>query len=270
MVRKIVNGAGIALLALLAVFPLAFRVVAELTGISILSSDLVQVNLVFMFAGIAGIITSLEGKQLNLGVINDALPLKARRFVGPVQTAISVSILSALFLASFSELFMAFPDGGSVWGVPLTVVFSALPIMFLGMIAIPLKRRGTRISAVVGVLVGLFVASGPIAGILFYLFHIESIPLLASAFELWMALADKLLWPLVVLLVLSALFGAPIYIVLAGIAYVSFSQGGGYVEMVPLEAYGYSPTRASRRSRYSPSRVSFSRREARGKGFSTS
>ena len=238
MVRKIVNGAGIALLALLAVFPLAFRVVAELTGISILSSDLVQVNLVFMFAGIAGIITSLEGKQLNLGVINDALPLKARRFVGPVQTAISVSILSALFLASFSELFMAFPDGDSVWGIPLTVIFAALPVMFLGMIAIPLKRRGTRISAIVGVLVGLFVASGPIAGILFYVFHIESIPLLASAFELWMALADKLLWPLVVLLVLSALFGAPIYIVLAGIAYVSFSQGGGYVEMVPLETYG--------------------------------
>ena len=238
MLRKIINGAGIALLALLAVFPLAFRIVAQVTGISILSSDLVQVNLVFMFAGFAGIITSLEKKQLNLGIINDALPPRARKIVGPIQTAITVSILSALFLAAFSELFMAFPAGDKIWGVPLTVIFASLPVMYLGMVAIPLWRGKSRIAAIIGVAIGLFVASGPVSGILYYVFHLENIAFLANAFNAWMLIAAKLFWPLIGLLILSAIFGAPIFVVLAGIAYIAFSQGGGYVEMIPLEAYG--------------------------------
>lgn len=238
MARKLINAAGIALLALLAIFPLAFRAIAGFTGISILSSDLVQVNLVFMFAGIAGIITSLDNKQLNLGIINDALPAKAKKIIGPIQTVITVSVISALFLASFSELYMAFPDGDKLWGIPLTVIFAALPFMYFVMIAIPIKRSKSRISVLIGIAIGLFVASGPIAGILYYVFHLENIAFLTNAFNFWMLMAGKLFWPLVVLLILSAVFGAPIFIVLAGIAYVAFSQGGGYVEMIPLEAYG--------------------------------
>lgn len=238
MPRKIINATGVFLLSLLAVFPIAFRLVAELTGISILSADLVQVNLVFMFAGIAGIITSLENKQLNLGVINEALPYRIKRYVDPIQTVITTAILSALFLAAFSEFFMVFKDGEKVWGVPLKIVFAALPAMYLVMIAIPLKKHKSKIATIVGIAIGLLIASGPLSGILYYIFHLENLSMLSGVFDFWMLVAGKILWPLVILLVLAALFGAPIFIVLAGIAYIAFSQGGGYVEMIPLESYG--------------------------------
>jgi tripartite ATP-independent transporter DctM subunit len=238
MPRKIINATGVFLLSLLAVFPIAFRLVAELTGISILSADLVQVNLVFMFAGIAGIITSLENKQLNLGVINEALPYRIKRYVDPIQTVITTAILSALFLAAFSEFFMVFKDGEKVWGVPLKVVFAALPAMYFIMVAIPLKKHKSKIATIVGIAIGLVIASGPLSGILYYIFHLENLSVLSGIFNFWMLVASKLLWPLVILLVLAAAFGAPIFIVLAGIAYIAFSQGGGYVEMIPLESYG--------------------------------
>ena len=35
----------------------------------------------------------------------------------------------------------------------------------------------------------------------------------------------------------GTVLGVPIFIVLSGVAYVAFSQGGGYVEMIPLEGY---------------------------------
>jgi len=238
MPRKIINVTGVFLLSLLAVFPIAFRLVAELTGISILSADLVQVNLVFMFAGIAGIITSIENKQLNLGVINEALPYRIKRFVDPIQTVITTAILSALFLAAFSEFFMVFKDGEKVWGVPLKVVFAALPAMYLVMVAIPLKKHKSKIATIVGIAIGLLIASGPLSGILYFIFHLENLTVLSGIFNFWILVAGKILWPLVILLVLAAAFGAPIFIVLAGIAYIAFSQGGGYVEMIPLESYG--------------------------------
>ena len=39
------------------------------------------------------------------------------------------------------------------------------------------------------------------------------------------------------LLVVGTVLGVPIFVVLSGVAYVAFSQGGGYVEMIPLEGY---------------------------------
>lgn len=238
MIKKAVNISGLALLALLAAFPLLFRVLSAAFGISIPSTDLVLVNIVFMFAGAAGIITSGSNRHLNLGVVNDALSPRARSFIAPIQEAISTSVLTALFLSSFSELFMAFQPGERLWGIPLVLIFAALPVMFLGMLAISIKRSKARIGSFVGALVGFLIATGPVCGIFFYLFKVESIPALQSVFNAWLLVSDVLLWPFVLLLVASAIFGVPIFIVLSGIAYVSFSQGGGYVEMIPLEYYG--------------------------------
>lgn len=238
MIKKAVNISGLALLALLAVFPMLFRVLSAAFGISIPSTDLVLVNIVFMFAGIAGIITSGANRHLNLGVVNDALPPRARSFIAPVQEAIATSVLTALFLSSFSELFMAFQPGESLWGIPLILIFAALPVMFLGMLAISIRKSKARIGSVAGALFGFLIATGPVCGIFFYLFKVESIPALQSVFNAWLVVSDVLLWPFVLILVASAIFGVPIFIVLSGIAYVSFSQGGGYVEMIPLEYYG--------------------------------
>ena len=80
MPNRIIRVAGLVLIAFLTLLPLAFKLIVSGLGIALPSSDLVLVNLVFVYAAIAGIITSAENKQLSLGVFTDktALPRTAR------------------------------------------------------------------------------------------------------------------------------------------------------------------------------------------------
>lgn len=238
MINKTVRVVGLTLLALLALFPLLFRIVATVTGISLESADLVQVNLVFMFASVAGIITTAENKQLNLAVLNDSLPVRVRHLIEPFRTAITTCITSALFFSSFSEMFMAFQPEDKLWGVPLAAVFGALPLMFLGMLVVIIARRKSKIAAIAGFLIGAVIAAGPISGIVYSLFHGATLPYAGSIFDAWIKIAGVMLWPLIIMMIFAAALGVPIFIILAGIAYIAFSQGGGYVEVIPLENYG--------------------------------
>lgn len=236
-IGKAVDMAGLLVLALLATFPLIFKLAGAVSG-GVPSTDRALVNLVFLFSGLAALITSSTKRHLNLAVINERLSPRAKRITEPFKATLSSAILTALFMASFSELFMAFPPEERLWGIPLTFVFAILPVSFLGMLVISIGRSSSRIAAVAGVVLGLLVSTGPLSGVLFFLFKLEGVPFLQPAFEGWISFSTVLLWPLVILLVLAALLGVPIFIVLSGIAYVAFSQGGGYVEMIPLEYYG--------------------------------
>ena len=238
MIKKPVYLTALILISALAVFPLLFKILA-VTGILVVpSSDRFLVNLVFMFTCIAGVITSAKGKQLNLGIVHENLNPVVRKIVTPLQATITTAVLTALFFASFSEVFMAFGPGESLWGVPLMAIFAFIPLMYIGMILISVIKKKQIIASSVGILIGLFVASGPIFGVLYFLLGIQELPLLNQAFDLWMHYSGVLLWPLVILLIVSAVFGTPIFIAMSGISYIAFSQGGGYVEMIPLEAYG--------------------------------
>ena len=50
-------------------------------------------------------------------------------------------------------------------------------------------------------------------------------------------MSTHLLVPLVLILIAAALFGLPLFVVLLAITYTAFSQGGGYVDVIPLEMY---------------------------------
>ena len=238
MVKKSVYATALALIAALAILPLVFKVVSATGLVAIPSSDRMLVHLVFMFACIAGIITSAKNKQLSLGIIQDSLSPRLRAWVLPVQKIIMVAVLTALFLASFSEIFMAFLPEDRLWGVSLRLIFAFIPVMYLGMLLLSILRDRRIIASTAGLILGLFIATGPIFGILYSLFGLEEAPLLTAILAIWEQTASIMLWPLILILIASAVFGMPIFIALSGITYMAFSQGGGYVEMIPLESYG--------------------------------
>jgi tripartite ATP-independent transporter DctM subunit len=246
MVRKplglSVKVSALFFIALLSVLPLAFKAISLAAGITLPSADRLILNVVFIFACLAGLITSGADRHLNLAVINDILSDRLKGLVNPFKSAFSSAVLTAIFMASFSELFMAFPPEDTLWGIPLTLLFAVQPISFLGMLVISMIKRphgkGTLVASLVGVILGLLVSTGPLSGVLFFLLKIENASALQAVFEGWAAVANVFLWPFVALSVIAALLGTPIFIVLSGIAYVAFSQGGGYVEMISLEHYG--------------------------------
>jgi len=237
MIKKAAQVIAVALLILLAVFPLLFRALMAIPGFFLPSVDLVQVNLVFMFAAIAGIITTADNKQLSLSALSDNLPDPVLRIIEPMRTGLSICILTALFFNSVSATFLVFTPDEKLWGIPMTLIFFSLPLMFLGIIFLTLRRPEKLIASVVGLVTGIMIAAGPIAGILWSLFQIEQVPVLNAVFDGWIATSGLFLWPLIGILVLGAVFGVPLFIVLSGLAYVTFSQGGGYVELISLETY---------------------------------
>ena len=238
MIRKLVYATALVLAAALAVLPLFFKLLTATGLAAIPSSDRMLVHLVFMFGCIAGVITSAKNKQLSLGVVHEALSPRIQPIVLPIQKCITTTVLTALFLASFSEIFMAFLPGDTLWGIPLQLIFAFIPVMYLGMLLLAVTRERMIIASVTGIGIGFFIATGPVFGILYSLFGLEDAPLLTAILAIWEQAASVLLWPLVLLLIASAIFGTPIFIALSGITYVAFSQGGGYVEMIPLESYG--------------------------------
>ena len=156
MAKKIVRVAGIVLIALLALLPLAFKLLISGFGVALPSPDLVLVNLVFVYAAVAGVITSAENKQLSLGVFIEKLPYNARRVIEPAGVCVTTAILSALFLSAFSEMFMAFKPGETLWGIPLACIFAALPLMYGAMVFFVFSRRRAKLAAVIGLVIGFF------------------------------------------------------------------------------------------------------------------
>lgn len=236
MLKKTVYAFTLFLLGVLTLMPLVFKIIPS--GIAAIPNrDAAVVNLVFIFSCMAGILTSHNRKQLSLDVITANLHGKALRIVESVRDAIESAVVTSLFFSAWSELFSAFQPEETLWAVPMRFIFAFLPFMYAGIVSVAIKRRQSRIPALVGVLAGIFMASGPLSGVLYHLFGMENTAPLYRFFDVWMLFSTNAFVPLVLLFVVTAFFGLPIYAVLAGISYVAFSKGGGYVEMIPLETY---------------------------------
>ena len=235
MLKKTVYIITLFFLGLLALMPLIFRLIPVFNSIP--NQDSAVVNLVFIFSCMAGILASHSGKHLSLDVITTFLNEKTLNIVNQVKAVLETSIITSLFFSAWSELFAAFQPEEKLWGIPMRWIFAFLPLMYAGILAINLKRRRSRIAAIIGICLGALAASGPISGVLYFLFGIENAAPFLKIFDAWMFFTSKAFIPLILFFVAAAFFGLPIYAVLAGIAYTAFSQGGGYVEMIPLETY---------------------------------
>ena len=108
--------------------------------------------------------------------------------------------------------------------------------MFFAQLFLCFKKNNTLVSSLVGLLVGLFISCGSIAVILYTLLGRDS-PFLTVSASLWQSFSAPLMVPLILVLIVAALFGLPLFVVLLGITYTAFSQGGGYVDVIPLEMY---------------------------------
>ncbi|HOE08771.1 MAG TPA: TRAP transporter large permease subunit [Treponemataceae bacterium] len=236
-VTKIENFFSTAFILLLAILPLILKIISQGLKLPIVNADNAQVNIVFIFACISGMITWREDKHISLASLTDKIPGVLKKAVLIIRSASVTAILTALFFSSFSEFFVAFMPSQKIWGIPLQVVFAVMPFSFLVMIIRSLYKKEQKISSFAGLLIGLYISLGPISGILYYMFGLDNLNLMYSLTNSWLSFSVMAFLPLVLLLVFLALLGVPLFIVISGIAYVAFSQGGGYVEVISLESY---------------------------------
>lgn len=234
---KIENGIAVVLVALLAVLPLILKFLQEGIAVPVIDADLAQVNLVFLIACVAGVITWRADKHLGLASLSDNAPEKVKRVLLIIRSVAVSAVLTALFFSAFSQLFSMFSFSEKVWGIPLMVVFAFLPLAYLCMLLMVCCVKGYRVPAVIGIILGLYISAGPIYGVLYYLFGLEPVGFLTVLSDSWMAFSRVAVAPLIILMVILAFLGVPLFIAISGVAYIAFSQGGGYVEMLANEAY---------------------------------
>lgn len=234
--RKIFNFFILILTGLVMVLPLAFFFISEIGDVPILDSERIIIHIVFIFACFAGILTSADGKQLNIEIFTTRLPSRVKAIAAQFNNGITVAILTTVFFSCFPNILVVIDPLDLLWGIPVRYLFCALPLMFFAQLYVCFKKRIMCISSVAGCVVGLFMSCGSLATIIYTLVGIEN-SLLTTCAAFWNNASSFLLVPLIVTLIAGALFGLPLFVVLLGITYTAFSQGGGYVDVISLEMY---------------------------------
>ena len=234
--RKSVNVFVLFLVGILVILPMVFFFISDIGGIPVLDGERLVIHVVFIFACFAGMITSADHKQLNIEVFNLKLSDRLKTAVSQVNNGITTAVLIAIFFACFPNILVVIAPSDLLWGVPVRFIFGALPLMFFAQLFLCFKKRGLLVSSLVGLLGGLFISCGSIA-VIFYTFLGKDISFFTTCASFWQSLSAPLMLPLILILIAAALFGLPLFIVLLGITYTAFSQGGGYVDVIPLEMY---------------------------------
>lgn len=185
------------------------------TGIRANAEYVQHLVVALTFAG--GMVTSREGRHLALSVGIDAIKEPLQGWLRSLTAAVAVAAGAFLTVNAWQFVMLAFEPDARVGVLPLRVVMLIMPIG-LGVMTLRLIAGAPR-----GIAHRLVAAAGlPAAGAL-ALFS-EGLP-------------GPLVAPLAILLVVAGLLGAPVFIVLGGLAVVLFAGAGGALAVIPNEAY---------------------------------
>ncbi len=235
--RKAESCVIVGLIIMLCALPFVQLFAEKVLEVVIPDSDLVIVNLVFLFSCFASMVTWRTGKHICIATIDQMGPSSVKRVVEVIKSFIIPCVLVTLFFAAFSEYFVLFYPEDTIWGFQLRFVFAFLPLLYLSMIIMTLMKKENRIVSILGLLLGCVLSTGPIAGVLYFVFGVEDTTFLYTIWDSWILFSGKASLYLVILFIILAFVGVPLFLVISAITYIAFSQGGGYVEILSVEAY---------------------------------
>ncbi len=188
---------------------------------------------------ISGIIAVKEKKHLAIEAGVKYLPEKAKEKVKTFSDIITIIVLTCYFFASISFSFLAF-EAEEKTGLFFTRHLSfILPAGFFFMCFYHLKdffRKRNIILSIIVVLVSVILSIIPI-----YNFMLDVLDLdfyfIGVIVDYVFLISEIALKPLIAVLIVSGIFGTPIFIVIGGITYLLLTVSGGYTEIAVNEIY---------------------------------
>lgn len=196
-------------------------------------------HLVFFIAFVGGMITSREGKHLSLSLnLKVEPPFSSIIQVG--NAFIAAMITSALSWSSLSFVLNGFDPSTRVGFFPIQLVAMVMVIgygvMTIRFITVVPREGKKRLIAVFGVVMGTFFALDSIVNIIST--FIVSMPnFVDSVLNIYHSINGIIAWPVIIVIIIFAILGVPIFIVLGGIAYLLFARVAEPLEVIPNEAY---------------------------------
>ncbi len=238
--RQFENAAAYASLIFLAIMPI-IEVIARkifMTGVPD-SSDYLQ-HLVLWLTFIGGMITSREKKHLSISTGIEAIKEPVRNWICSAAGLLSSAICISFAWCALSMLLIGFDPTKKIGPFPIQVLVAIMPIGYAVMswrfITTAPTHRAGKIIASLGLVLGTFFSFPQIGNILGALF-----PAAAGAMDPLTLISHDALtffsFPFIIILIASAFFNVPVFIVLGGLAYILFVRSGGQLEVISNEAY---------------------------------
>lgn len=229
-------------LFLLAVIPVMEVVARSVFHTGIPNSANYIYHLVFLLTFLGGAYTARSEDHLAIMAGVEMLAGRKRllEWIKTAGTHFSVAVTCVFFLSSLSFLFLAFDSAVKVGFIPAQFFVLFMPVGFF-LIAWRFFRnsppgRPHRLVAALGVVTGLVLAYSALYNLLFFFF--PGLPLFFDdILSVWYGFIGPVSFVVILLLIVSAFFGTPIFVVLGGIAVLLFARSGGALESVPNEAY---------------------------------
>ncbi|MGE5202966.1 MAG: TRAP transporter large permease subunit [Acidobacteriota bacterium] len=215
--RRTENSLAAAALALMAILPAIEPALRALFAAGIPGTTGYVENLTLWVAYLGAMVASREGRHLDLSTGMLALSPKFKPAATQIVAFMSTAIAAGLFWASFQFVWSEAGEPLRIGGwLPIAAAEAILPIAFAVMtLRFVLDAGGWRARAIAAL----------------------GIPVIAATGLLLEPYAQALVWPGVVLLAVTALLGAPIFIVLGGMALIFFFSDGVPIAAIPVETY---------------------------------
>lgn len=211
------NSLAIFCLLLVALIPSIEIVVRKWFSTGITGATQYVQHLVIWVTFLGGAIASRGGDHLALHIGIERLPARAKKVAGVLTAAVGVAVCATLAWSSWQFIILAFDADRKIGILPVQPLMWIMPFGYgvVGLRFIVNAPPGwwSKVIAFLGI--GAAVLLGFV---------------LPDAFTV-------LAWPLTILLVVAGLFGAPIFVVLGGVAAVLFVKSGGTTVSIPNEAY---------------------------------
>ena len=203
------------------------------------SAEYVQ-HLVLWITFLGALITSRERRHLSLSVGIDAIHQPYKGWIETATSLISVTVTCTLAWSAASMVLLAFDPADKVGVIPVRLASCIMPIGFAFMAVRAIlwapPRWAPRLVAGGGLVLGTFIGISAVGGVL-GAFSVDPPAWIETATDAVCRGSEVAGVAVIIVLLLSALLGTPIFVVLGALAVVLFLKSGGQLAVIPNEAY---------------------------------
>jgi len=231
LIEKSVCIASLAALVLIA----AAEACAKLFGGSVPAATGLLIHILLVLGFFSGMFTAGTGEHISIGLVHYIPDEKIRRAIALITGFIAVFISTVLTWSSISFIKIAIQPK-LIGFIPNIVFIIAMPLAYCVM-ALRFCRRlpgKNRLISLLALVLGSAAAFPVIIKIIWGFNAPDSVYNLT---DLFYGVLSRVSLPLIILLIASALMGAPIFTVISGIALTAIQSAGGEAEMVNSSIY---------------------------------
>lgn len=206
-------------------------------------------HIVLWITFIGSYFASVNGEHLAIDVGKKYVPKRFQPTVIVFAKVVEIAILISFFFASVAFIYIAFGSSEKIGIFSIRFLAAIMPVCFLAMASFSVRsvfiksednnyvsRPVLIISVVFALLIGILFSIFPIVNTSI-IFTDNYSDFMMSLLDIAVNVARVIQTPLVIVLIIAGVFGAPIFIVLGGITYILLSASGGYTAIAVNEVY---------------------------------